>query len=316
MTRSADRLRYLARALAREMALSLLLLLGVSAVVFLVVSLAPGDALSGSGLLLGEQREQLMRALDTPVSSYGRYFSWLADILRGDFGTSLVSGIPVLEQLQSGGLLTLLLCLGAMLVTTLIALPVAVYSVVRGGGAAQGMVIGSYTVSALPLFWLGYVVIWLFTRQLGVFPVPTGGAGSVPWSAFVLPVLLLGIGNGMIGEMIRHLRETLSRTLDEEYIRTARAKGAPIWRHAMREGVLLPVSELLTARLPHILGGAVIVEQIFNIPGLGRLAWQATEDRDFPLIMGVVLAAAVLVRLAAVGHRMVSVWGNPRVAEA
>src|SRR6185369_10946800 len=88
------------------------------------------------------------------------------------------------------------------------------------------------------------------------------------------------------------LREELSRVLAEDYIRTARAKGAPVWRHAFKEGFLIPVTEIMSAKIPFLLGGAVIVEQVFNWPGMGRMAWQAAQDRDFPVIMGIALAAA------------------------
>lgn len=319
MSEKSGRLHFLLRVLSRELLVSLLLLFGVSTVVFLILRLAPGDPLSAlfsSATMLGEQREELLRAMDVPTSWYGQYFSWLADIVHGDFGHSLVSGTPVSTQLLNSGFLTLVLCVGSILLTLCISIPIAIYSVVRTSRGAQGLVLSAYTISALPLFWLGYVVIWIFARQLGIFPVyDSGAAAAASWAALVLPVFLLAIGNGLIGEMVRHLREALARTLAEDYIRTARAKGAPVWWHAFREGVLLPVSELTTGRLPHVLSGAVIVEQIFNLPGLGRLAWQATEDRDFPLVMGAVIAAAVLVRCAGIGHRLISAWVNPRAAE-
>ena len=105
-----------------------------------------------------------------------------------------------------------------------------------------------------------------------------------------MPIFVLGTASGTLSEMIRHLREELSRVLAEDYIRTARAKGAPVWRHAFKEGFLIPVTGIMSAKIPFLLGGAVIVEQVFNWPGMGRMAWQAAQDRDFPVIMGVALA--------------------------
>lgn len=130
----------------------------------------------------------------------------------------------------------------------------------------------------------------------------------------LLPVLVLGLGSGTISEVIRHLREEMSRVMNEDYIRTARAKGASVWRHAFKEGLLLPVSAIFAAKIPFILGGAVIVEQIFNWPGMGRMAWQAAQDRDFAVIMGIALVAAIFVRLGSLLQRVIYTAVNPHGA--
>jgi peptide/nickel transport system permease protein len=115
--------------------------------------------------------------------------------------------------------------------------------------------------------------------------------------------------------MVRYLREELTRVLSQDYIRTARAKGSSVWRHAFKEGFLLPVTEMIAAKIPFILGGAVVVEQIFNWPGMGRLAWQAAQDRDFPLIMGITLMAAIFVRLGSMLKQVVHIVVNPRASQ-
>jgi peptide/nickel transport system permease protein len=129
-----------------------------------------------------------------------------------------------------------------------------------------------------------------------------------------VPIFVLGAASGTLSEMIRHLREELSRVLAEDYIRTARAKGAAVWRHAFKEGFLIPVTQIMSAKMPFLLGGAVIVEQVFNWPGMGRMAWQAAQDRDFPVIMGIALAAAAFVRLGNLLHRVVFTAVNPRAS--
>ena len=93
---------------------------------------------------------------------------------------------------------------------------------------------------------------------------------------------MLGVGNGTISEVIRYLRDEMGRVMAEDYIRTARAKGASVWKHSFKEGLLIPVTEIIASKIPFILGGAVIVEQVFNWPGMGRMAWQAAQDRDYP----------------------------------
>jgi peptide/nickel transport system permease protein len=111
---------------------------------------------------------------------------------------------------------------------------------------------------------------------------------------------------------LRHLREELSRVFSEDYIYTARAKGASIWKHAFKEGFLIPITEIVAAKIPFILGGAVVVEQVFNWPGMGRMAWQSAQDRDYPLIMGITIMAAIFVRLGSLIQRAVHIMVNPR----
>jgi peptide/nickel transport system permease protein len=132
--------------------------------------------------------------------------------------------------------------------------------------------------------------------------------------SFTVPILVLGIGNGALSEVIRHLREEMSRVMAEDYIRAARAKGASVWRHAFKEGILLPVTEIVASKIPFIIGGAVIVEQVFNWPGMGRMAWQAAQDRDFPLIMGIAIVTAAFVRLGSLLQRVVYIAVNPRAS--
>ena len=297
-----------------------LLLLGISMVVFAILYMAPGDpfaVLLGGQLVSESERQALLESLGLPSTWYGQYLSWLGHMLQGDFGNSLRSGAPVAQELVSTGLNTLYLIVGAMLVTLSLAVPVAIYSVSREDALSTWlMTMFTYVISALPLFWLGYVLIYYFTRQLGIFPVSTGSSSgeSLNWLNLVLPVFLLGIGNGAVGEILRHLRMELQRVMAEEYVRTARAKGAAVWRHAFAEGLLLPVTEMVAAKLPHVLGGAIIVEQIFNWPGLGRLAWQAALDRDYPVILAVAVVAAAIVRLGSLLHRFVYISVNPRAS--
>jgi peptide/nickel transport system permease protein len=176
----------------------------------------------------------------------------------------------------------------------------------------------SYVISALPVFWLGYIVIYFFTHKLGLFPLAFGfsSAGQkYRWLYQLLPIFVLGVGNGTISEVIRFLRQEMSRVMAEDYIRTARAKGASVWKHSFKEGLLIPVTEIVASKIPFILGGAVIVEQVFNWPGMGRMAWQAAQDRDYPLIMGIAILAAVFVRMGSLFQSVVYVAVNPRASK-
>ena len=308
------------RVLARELAVTALLLLGVSVVVFAILYAAPGDPLNV--LLEGQSpRSELalgMReALGVPRTWYGQYTAWFGKLLRGDFGNSIRTGLPVLPELARVGVNTLILTLGSLLLTLLIAAPIAVHAAANGDTAGNtAATLAAYVLSAAPVFWFGYIVVYVSIHQFGVFPLVSGTAARQhAWVYFLVPIFVLGVASGTLAEMIRHLREELSRVLAEDYIRTARAKGAPVWRHAFKEGFLIPVTEIMSAKIPYLLGGAVIVEQVFNWPGMGRMAWQAAQDRDYPVIMGIALVAAAFVRLGSLLQRIVFTAVNPRASK-
>jgi len=312
-------LRNLLKILLHELGLAALLLLGVSFVVFVILFSAPGDPFSI--LLEGQMPSQqalagVREALGAPQSWYGQYGSWLLNLFKGNLGTSVRSGLPVARELLTISLNTVLLTAGSMIVTMLVALPIALYSSLldHSRWVSWPLTMLAYVLSALPVFWLAYIAIYVSVHSFNYFPLGnSSGNGIWGWNALV-PVLVLGLGSGTISEVIRFMREELSRVMAEDYIRTARAKGASVWRHAFKEGLLLPASEIIAAKIPFILGGAVIVEQIFNWPGMGRMAWQAAQDRDFPVIMGIALVAAVFVRMGSLLQRLIFSFVSPHGA--
>jgi peptide/nickel transport system permease protein len=313
-------IRPIGSVLARELAIMALLLLGVSLIVFIILYFSPGDpfgVLLEGQVMSEEARAGIREALGIQKTWYGQYFTWILGMVHGDFGTSIRSGTPVLGEVLRTGLNTLVLTIGSLIVTLLVAAPIAIRSAMRGmSNAMWSLTILAYVISALPVFWLGYSVIYFFTHKLGLFPLAFGFAtGGRKWLYVLLPIIVLGIGNGTISEVIRSLREEMGRVMEEDYIRTARAKGAPVWKHAFKEGLLLPLTEIIASKIPFILGGAVIVEQVFNWPGMGRMAWQAAQDRDYPVIMGVAIIAALFVRMGSLFQRLVSVMVNPRTLQ-
>jgi peptide/nickel transport system permease protein len=312
--------RPIALVLSRELVLTGLLLLGVSLVVFTILYFSPGDPFSvllEGQLSPGGAGTDAREALGVSRSWYAQYLSWLAGMLTGNFGSSIRTGMPVLSEVLRVGLNTFILTLGSLIVTLLIAVPIALSSAIGGvKRVSWPLTLFSYVISALPVFWLGYVVIYFFTHKLGLFPLAFGFAsGGRKWLYMLLPVLVLGVGNGTISEVIRTLRQEMSRVLAEDYIRTARAKGASVWKHAFKEGLLIPVTEIVASKIPFILGGAVIVEQVFNWPGMGRMAWQAAQDRDYPVIMGIAILSAVFVRIGSLFQSVVYVAVNPRASK-
>lgn len=315
-------IRPIALVLSRELVITVFLLLGVSFVVFTILYLSPGDPFSvllEGQLSSAEARAGLREALGAPKSWYVQYFSWLVGMLHGNFGNSTRTGLPVLSEVLRVGWNTLILTIGSMFITLLIAIPIAVYSAVRGTNRISWpLTMFAYVISALPVFWLGYIVIYFFMHTFGLFPLAYGFSRApqkLQWFYPFLPILVLGVGNGTISEVIRFLRAEMGRVLAEDYIRTAKAKGAAVWKHAFKEGLLIPVTEIIASKIPFILGGAVIVEQVFNWPGMGRMAWQAAQDRDYPVIMGIAILAAVFVRMGSLFQRLVYVAVNPRASK-
>ncbi len=315
-------IRPIALVLSRELIITVLLLLGVSFVVFIILFASPGDPFSvllEGQLSSAEAKAGVREAMGMPQSWYTQYLAWLAGMLSGNFGTSIRMGLPVLPEVLHVGVNTLLLTVGSLMITLLIAVPIALYSAVRGTNRISWpLTMSSYVISALPVFWLGYIVIYFFTHKLGLFPIAFGfsSAGQkYRWLYQLLPIFVLGVGNGTISEVIRYLRQELGRVMAEDYIRTARAKGASVWKHAFKEGLLIPVTEIVASKIPFILGGAVIVEQVFNWPGMGRMAWQAAQDRDYPVIMGIAILAAVFVRMGSLFQSVVYVAVNPRASK-
>ncbi|MCJ7464504.1 MAG: ABC transporter permease, partial [Thermoplasmata archaeon] len=241
-------IRPIALVLSRELMITGLLLLGVSFVVFIILFASPGDPFSvllEGQLSTGEVRAGVREAMGVPRSWTKQYLSWLGGMLTGNFGTSIRMGLPVLPEVLRVGLNTLILTIGSLIITLLIAVPIALYSAVHGTDKISWpLTMFSYVISALPVFWLGYIVIYFFTHKLGLFPLAFGfsSAGQkYRWLYQFLPIFVLGVGNGTISEVIRFLRQEMGRVMAEDYIRTARAKGASVWRHSFKEGLLIPV---------------------------------------------------------------------------
>jgi peptide/nickel transport system permease protein len=312
-------LKRVGKALLRETARSGGLLVLVTLAMFALLSLAPGDPTSmyvNVQSLSPEEVEAARHELGLDRSFPVRYGAWLLRMVRGDLGTSLRSGRPVAVDLWQTGWRTVLLTGAAMALTLLYASVTAYLTAMdRHPSWASALTAVGYVLSGVPVYWLGYVVIYMATTRFEVFPVMMGTEGSTGWAFFFVPVVVLGLGNGTVSEVIRHLRSHLEAVLAEDYIRTARAKGAGLWRHLYKDGFVMPLSSLVAGKIPYMLGGAIIVEQVFNWPGMGRLAWQAATDRDYPVLLGVTVLAAVIVRGGHVLKEAVQVAVNPRLAE-
>lgn len=289
--------------LLRRFASLFLTLLAVSALIFLVMDVLPGDP---AAIMLGtsatpETLEALRRELGLDQPLVLRYLSWLAGVATGDLGTSYTYGVPVAGLIAERLAVTLPLAFIAILLSVAIAVPLGGASAARRNGAvdyAAGLL--SQMFIAVPGFWVGLLLVLVFSVSLGW--VPSGGfpgwrAGIVPaLGALVLPAIALALPQA--GVLTRVTRSAIIEVMNEDFVRTARAKGLPrrtaLWRHAV-PNALVPVVTILGLQFTFLIAGAVLVENVFNLPGLGRLALQALSQRDIIVMQDVVLFFAALV---------------------
>jgi len=266
---------------------------GVVTIVFLLLHLIPGDPVE---IMLGEnavaaQKEELRRELklDRPVAA--QYVEFLGGLATGDLGVSFRSREPVLREILSRFPATLLLAAASLLVAVLIAVPLGILSAMRQHSLLDHLSAFLAMLGlSMPNFWLGPLLILIFSIQLELFPV----AGFGTARHLVLPALTMG--TGMAAILMRMLRSSLLEEIRQEYVRVAAAKGlsrrATVLRHALKNSAI-PVLTVLGLQFGALLSGSIITETIFSWPGIGRLMVQAIDARDYPLVQGCVLFIAL-----------------------
>ncbi len=266
---------------------------GVVTIVFLLLHLIPGDPVE---IMLGEsavaaQKEELRRELklDRPVAA--QYVEFLGRLATGDLGVSFRSREPVLREILSRFPATLLLAAASLFVAVLIAVPLGILSAMRQHSLLDHLSAFLAMLGlSMPNFWLGPLLILIFSIRLGLFPV----AGFGTARHLVLPALTMG--TGMAAILMRMLRSSLLEEIRQEYVRVAAAKGlsrrATVLRHALKNSAI-PVLTVLGLQFGALLSGSIITETIFSWPGIGRLMVQAIDARDYPLVQGCVLFIAL-----------------------
>lgn len=306
-------------ALRRLVSLALSLAVA-SLVIFLVVEVAPGDP-AAYMLGTGAQPDTVaaLRAelgLDQPRLE--RYLSWAGGMLTGDFGTSYTYRAPVAQMIADRLWVSLPLALYALALSTLLAFPAGLYAAARRGRAGDVAVMGATQLGiAVPNFWFAMLLVLLFAINLGWF-----GAGGFPgWEqplaaikALTLPAVALALPQAAI--LARVLRSALIDILGEDFIRTARAKGLTrfeaLWRHGVRNA-LIPVLTIVGLQFSFLLAGAIIIEQVFFLPGLGRLIFQAISQRDLIVVESVVMLLVFAVILVTFLTDLAYAWVDPRL---
>ena len=271
--------------------------------VFCALLAIPGDpatailGLNPSPQALEAVRQQL--GLNEPPVT--RFLGWFGGVLRGDFGTSINYRTPVRELIAERLWVSLPLAFAGMLVACVIALPLGIWAALKRGSWLDPFVVSAAQLgAAVPSFWLGLLLILLFSVRLGWLP----SGGFVPWNenplgtvrSLILPTLALGLGQAAV--ITRMTRSAMLETLAQDYVRTARAKGLPgrkvVLKHGLRNA-LVTILTVLGLSFSQVLVGAIVIEQVFSLPGLGRLALTAIGTRDFPLLQGEVLVYASII---------------------
>ncbi len=279
----------------KRLILTIPMLLGIVILVFLMVKLVPGDAVSamqGQLKLSAEQMASIRRALGLDEPLYVQLGNYLLGLARGDMGRSLFGGRPIRDLIAANLPATIQLTCAGMLVAIVLGLPLGIFSALKQNSVwdVGSTLVGLIGVS-IPAFWLGLMLIQLFAVTLGWLPI-TGDRGL---RGLVMPALALGLAEAAI--ITRMTRATLVEVLRTDYIRTARAKGLAeqivIWRHGLRNA-FLPILTMIGMQFGTLFGGAVIIENVFARQGVGTLVTQAVINRDFPVVQGCVLVAAAL----------------------
>lgn len=312
------------RYLTTRVAQTLLVILIVSMMTFFCLSVLPGDPVTAqigadaggfSEELLEQARHEL--GLDRPLPL--QYASWLGRVLSGDWGQSIRTKENVLSALGDRAPVTLQLTVMAMFISLLISLPVGIVASLRRNSWVDRLATtGAVAGVALPNFWFAILMILLFSVRFDVLPA-SGYVDpfSDPLDGFkhlLMPALVLGMAQS--ATIMRQMRSSMLEVMNQDFIRTARAKGLSPSRvvlgHALRNA-MIPVITLLGLRLANILGGTIIIEQVFALPGMGRLAVQAIFAQDFPVVMGFVLFIALLVQFANLATDLTYGLIDPRI---
>lgn len=308
--------------LVRRILTTFPLLITVTLLVFLLLHFAPGDAASyvAGSSASAEHIEEIRDRLGLKDHVMVQYSRWLGRLAQGDMGQSLFSSVEVTDAVLSRLPVTLWLAIMSMMVAVAISVPLAIIAAVKAGTLLdRALLAGSTLGIATPNFFLGLMLVLVFSLTLDLFPatqyVSFGDGGILKWlHHLILPSIALGAA--MAAELARHLRASMRDVLQQDYMRTATSKGLPAWKVVVKHGLknaAAPVVTVLGLQARALIGGAVVIETVFSLPGLGSLAVNAVFARDLPMIQGIVVTLVVVVLIVNVLVDMSYTYLDPRV---
>ena len=272
-------------------------ILGISFIIFTVLALTPGDP---AQMILGENAsleaiEELREEMGLNENFIVRFVKYIGDAVQGDFGESYRTGLPVLDEIMTRLPNTFALAFFGIGLSVVIGIPIGIISATKQYSIFDTMSLAvALIMTSIPAFWLGLMLLLVFSLKLNWFPA----IGITSWTGFILPSVTLAIGSMAV--MIRMTRSTMLEVIREDYIRTARAKGASegliIRRHALRNA-LLPVITIIGINFGLQMGGAMICETVFSIPGMGTLMITSVRQKDIPMVMASVMFVAFAISM-------------------
>ncbi|HFD15732.1 MAG TPA: ABC transporter permease [Rhodospirillales bacterium] len=299
--------------IARRLGQAVFILIGISLVTYVLVYLIPADPVRqiAGRSATPETVENIRRQLGLDLPLWQQYLRYLGNLLQGDLGRSYIQKTEVSTLIASRLPATLQLMAGAIVLELLIGLSAGIYAASRRGRPAdRAIMVASFAAVSAPQFVIGILLLYVFAVRLGWFPI--GGYGT--FRHLVLPALTLGLLGG--GWYARMMRSAMIDVLRQDYIVTARAKGAGglriLFVHALRNAAL-PVVAMVGLDIGIFMSGAVVVESVYGWPGIGQLAWQAIQRVDIPIIVGVTIVAAVAIVLGNLLADLVAPFIDPRI---
>jgi peptide/nickel transport system permease protein len=288
-------------------------ILGISIILFSVMNLSPGDP---ARLILGDYAkqsdvDQLREEMGLNENFFVRYENYLKDAVKGDLGTSYRTGLPVSQEIFSRFPTSLKLAFGSIFIAIVIGIPVGIVSAVKQYSIIDSIsLISSLLLTSMPGFWLGLMLILFFALKLNLLPA----IGSDTWRNYLLPSITLAASTLAI--LIRMTRSTMLEVIRQDYIRTAKAKGADenriIFKHALRNA-LLPIITVIGINFGTMLGGSVIIEGVFAIPGIGTLMVDAVKMKDTPVVLASVMFVAILGGVVNLAVDILYIYIDPRI---
>ncbi|MDE0119511.1 MAG: ABC transporter permease [Bdellovibrionales bacterium] len=293
--------------------LSLLAIFTVCSFSFFLIHLVPGDPVD---LILGDQasaldREKLRESLGLDQSLWKQYKGFFLKLLKGDLSFSLHSGEPVLTELKQALPATFQLAFFALFLAIMWGVSAGIFSVLKRGLWDTGLSLLSLLAMSLPVFFLAPILIWLFALQLSWLPVSEKGDS---WFYFILPAVSLALPLGAV--LLKMSRAALLEVIEKDYIRTAKAKGLSSLKVNLKHGLknaLVPIVTVVGLQSGALLTGTVIVESIFDWPGLGLLLLEAIQRRDYPLVQGAVLLISVIYVLVNLIVDLIYIYIHPKM---
>ncbi len=286
-------------------------IIGASLLIFFIVQLTPGNIAEIHSL---SQNTAGQFHLNDPILV--QYFHWFLGCLKFDFSVSLLDGTPVSSLVADYAGTSLILTIGSLFITISLAIPLSIILVFNEDSRWTKLLSTAvYSFSSIPVFVVGYIALAIVFGVFEFYPlnVPSGEFALWPWMAYyVMPLFVLAMGNGTLGEFVRVISLEIKTVNQSLYIKAARSRGAFLLLHFIKP-VIIPFLSVIISRFAVLIGGVIVVERIFNRRGIGWLTWEATLNRDFYVIMSVTLLLSILIRLLMFLHEMLSYTLDPRL---